>query len=51
MLHDNNSFIYSGADPNRVAKDLATLVDFQEKGISIESLKKIIEEKPGLLEE
>jgi len=44
MLHDNNSFIYSGADPNRVAKDLATLVDFQEKGISIESLKKIIEE-------
>ncbi len=37
--------IYSGATPDSVAKDLKSLVDFQEKGLPLEMLQKQIEDK------
>lgn len=37
--------IYSGASPDQVAKDLKSLVDFQAKGLPLDSLKKQIENK------
>ncbi len=38
----NQNSIYSGAAPEEVAEDLAPLVDFQENGLSIEDLNKLI---------
>jgi len=37
--------IYSGASPDQVAKDLESLVDFQEEGLSLDTLQKQIEDK------
>lgn len=46
MTNKNESFqIYSGASPDQVAKDLKFLVDFQDKGLSLDKLKKQIENK------
>ena len=45
MKGSYNNPIYSGASPEKVASDLKPLVDFQEKGISIEELQQMIEER------
>jgi L-2,4-diaminobutyrate decarboxylase len=37
--------IYSGADPEQVASDLSPLVDFQEKGLSLGELNKLVIER------
>ncbi len=37
--------IYSGAAPEKVERDLKPLVDFQEEGISLDTLKRIIQER------
>ena len=37
--------IYSGASPERVAEDLEPLVDFQEKGLSLDTLQKQIKDR------
>lgn len=41
---ESNS-IYSGAPPDQVAEDLKSLVDFQDKGLPLDTLKKQIEAK------
>jgi L-2,4-diaminobutyrate decarboxylase len=45
MQKKDSAFIFSGATPVEVIKDLQSLVDFQEKGISAEKLKLMLEEK------
>ena len=37
--------IYSGASPEQVAEDLKSLVEFQEKGLPLDTLQKQIEDK------
>ena len=37
--------IYSGASPEEVAKDLKPLVDFQDKGLSPQALKRLINDR------
>jgi len=37
--------IYSGASPEKVASDLEPLVDFQEEGLSLKTLYRLIEER------
>jgi L-2,4-diaminobutyrate decarboxylase len=37
--------IYSGASPERVAADLEPLVDFQDEGMPLDALEKLIEER------
>ncbi len=37
--------IYSGASPEQVAEDLKSLVDFQDRGLSLDTLQKQIEDK------
>jgi L-2,4-diaminobutyrate decarboxylase len=37
--------IFSGASPEQVAEDLRTLVDFQQKGLSIQALQQLMEER------
>lgn len=43
--------IFSGASPQQVAADLAPLVDFQEEGLSLETLEAMLQERlaPHLL--
>lgn len=40
-----NDAICSGASPEQVAADLATLVDFQEDGLPREVLEELVEER------
>jgi L-2,4-diaminobutyrate decarboxylase len=37
--------IYSGASPEQVAADLESLIDFQDEGLSLDALNKLIEER------
>ena len=37
--------IYSGASPDKVGEDLKSLVDFQDRGLPLDALKKQIENK------
>jgi len=37
--------IYSGASPEQVAADLQSLVDFQDDGLSLDALSKLIEQR------
>ncbi len=37
--------IYSGAGPDTVKRDILPLVDFQEEGISLDTLKRLIQER------
>ncbi|MCP4727973.1 MAG: aspartate aminotransferase family protein, partial [bacterium] len=39
----NKNRIYSGADPEKIADDLASLLDFQDNGISLDELSEMIE--------
>lgn len=45
MGNDNQDLIYSGAPPEQVAADLAPLVDFQEDGLPLDALQKMISER------
>ena len=45
MTGKKNSMIYSGAGPEEVARDILPLVDFQEEGISLDTLTRLIEER------
>ncbi|MHA2244176.1 MAG: pyridoxal phosphate-dependent decarboxylase family protein [Candidatus Hodarchaeales archaeon] len=45
MKGSSNNPIYSGASPKKIASDLETLVEFQDKGISLEKLQRMIEEQ------
>lgn len=45
MQKKDNEFIFSGASPTKVMKDLQPLVDFQDEGISTEKLNQILEER------
>ncbi len=44
-IKKESNIIYSGASPDQVAKDLESLVDFQEEGLSLDTLQKQIEDK------
>ena len=41
----SDGFIHSGASPEEVAADLEPLFDFQDEGLPLEQLEKIIEER------
>ena len=41
----NDTPLYSGAEPAEVFADLASLVDFQEQGLSSSALRRLVEEK------
>lgn len=41
----NSASLYSGAAPEDVARDLQPLVDFQEEGISLDTLTRLIQER------
>lgn len=45
MKKQNNIPIYSGASPEQIAADLKPLVDFQDEGLSLEDLSKLINER------
>jgi L-2,4-diaminobutyrate decarboxylase len=45
MQKKQTSPIYSGADPGQVASDLGPLVDFQEEGLSLGDLNKLVIER------
>lgn len=45
MPKRDQHLIYSGASPEKVAKDLELLVDFQDEGLSIQTLKKLISDR------
>ncbi len=45
MRNKDSEKIYSGASLNQVREDLKQLVDFQEKGRSIEFISQMFEEK------
>jgi L-2,4-diaminobutyrate decarboxylase len=42
MPKRDQNLIFSGASPEEVAKDLQSLVDFQEEGLSLQNLEKLI---------
>jgi L-2,4-diaminobutyrate decarboxylase len=45
MLKKSKHLIHSGASPDKVAKDLQPLIDFQEEGLSPKTLEKLISER------
>ncbi|MCJ7625718.1 MAG: aminotransferase class V-fold PLP-dependent enzyme [Anaerolineaceae bacterium] len=45
MGNENQDLIYSGASPEQVAADLSPLVDFQEHGLPLDTLQKMISER------
>jgi L-2,4-diaminobutyrate decarboxylase len=45
MGNENQDLIYSGASPEQVAADLIPLVDFQEGGLPLDVLQKMISER------
>ena len=45
MNNDTLKPIYSGATTSQVAEDLKPFVNFQDKGLSIEELTKLLEKK------
>jgi len=45
MLKRSQHLIHSGASPDKVAKDLQPLIDFQEEGLSPKTLEKLISER------
>jgi L-2,4-diaminobutyrate decarboxylase len=45
MPKKNQSLIYSGASPEKVAEDLQSLVDFQDKGIPLQELQELINDR------
>lgn len=45
MPKKNQRLIYSGAAPEKVAEDLQPLVDFQDKGLSLQALQELINDR------
>ena len=45
MQNENQDLIYSGAPPEQVAADLGPLIDFQEAGLPLDALDKMISER------
>ena len=45
MEKKKQASLYSGASPDQVASDLKPLVDFQDKGLALESLHKLIKDR------
>jgi L-2,4-diaminobutyrate decarboxylase len=45
MPKRSQHLIYSGASPDKVAKDLQPLIDFQEEGLSPKTLEKLISDR------
>ena len=45
MIKKNKDLIYSGASPEEVAEDLKPLVDFQDDGLSFQTLEKLIQDR------
>lgn len=45
MKKQNNIPIYSGASPEQIAADLKPLVDFQDEGLPLEDLSKLVDER------
>ncbi len=45
MTKKSKNQIYSGASPEQVAEDLKPLVDFQEEGLSFQTLEKLINDR------
>ncbi|KPK87106.1 hypothetical protein AMJ80_12450 [bacterium SM23_31] len=45
MQKKNNIPIYSGASPEQIAAGLKTLVDFQDEGLPLEDLSKLVNER------
>ena len=43
MKKQTSNFIYSGASPEQVAESLKPLVDFQDRGLPLETLKQLID--------
>ncbi len=45
MKNENDTLIYSGADPRQVKTDLLPLVDFQDEGIALNEIERLIRER------
>jgi glutamate/tyrosine decarboxylase-like PLP-dependent enzyme len=45
MVQHKDSLMFSSASPERVAEDLAPLLNFQDKGLSLDDLSNLIDEK------
>lgn len=45
MTKKNKDSIYSGASPEEVAEDLKPLVEFQDEGLSFQTLEKLIQDR------